>query len=151
LGWEAHFSLFGSVTTGTPICAWGGARASGGVPGLPAPAGPSGVAWHRHMQPARVPRVLSSPAEHASTEGLRAGGADLAGSVRTNHGQQSQEGSICEVLWPFRPATNSDTLSVAISITFGESGLDVLCPDMDMPSASGYRPPCAVLSVRGLE
>jgi transposase-like protein len=70
----------------------GRARESRGVPVLFTQAIPAGVSWPQQVQPAGVCRILSVPAELSSAECLRTGRADLAGSARPRHCQQSQEG-----------------------------------------------------------
>jgi hypothetical protein len=59
----------------------------GRMPLLFAQALSAGVSWPQQMQLAGVSGLLSIPAERSTPECLRAGGADLAGSVRSNHCQ----------------------------------------------------------------
>src|SRR6266511_4454046 len=93
------------------ICAWCGPRESGRVPVFLTETLPSGVSWHQQVQLAGVPGLLSILEELASTERVRAGGDDLASSIRPLRCRQSQKGRFRQMLRPLRPATNPDKLS----------------------------------------
>src|SRR6266511_5040536 len=98
------------------ICAWCGPRESGRVPVFLTETLPSGVSWHQQVQLAGVPGLLSILEELASTERVRAGGDDLASSIRPLRCRQSQKGRFRQMLRPLRPATNPDKLSGAIMV-----------------------------------
>src|SRR4029450_7208363 len=71
----------------------------------------AGLSRAQQNQPAGLCELLSVPAKLSVSECLRTGRADLVGSIRPSHCQQSEEGRICQDFGSLRPSTNSDKLS----------------------------------------